>query len=58
MHSLWQQAIKQVVGDDALNLEELAKKRRRDDAESMGLGDFFFDPGDDLNPDKETPEES
>ncbi len=49
--SLWKQAVGQVLGEDSLELEKLAKKRRADDEGSMGLGDFFFEPGDDLNPD-------
>jgi DNA polymerase III delta prime subunit len=52
MKSHWEQAIRQVLGEDALELDELARKKRRHDAESLGLGDFFFEPGDDLNPDK------
>ncbi|MBU0754266.1 MAG: ATPase, partial [Planctomycetes bacterium] len=51
MNDLWEQAVRQVLGEEALQLEDLAKKRHREDVESMGLGDFFFDPGDDLNPD-------
>ena len=48
----WEQAIRQVLGKDALELDELAKKQRLEDAQSMGLGEFFFEPGDDLNPDE------
>jgi hypothetical protein len=53
LKTLWEQSIRQILGEDALELEELAKKRSRQDLESMGLGDFFFEPGDDLNPDKD-----
>jgi len=48
----WEQAIRQVLGAEALELEDLAKRRHREGDASMGLGDFFFDPRDDLNPDK------
>lgn len=53
LKTVWEQAIKQVLGEDALELEELAKKMRRDEPPPMGLGDFFFEPGDDLNPDED-----
>ena len=51
--TLWEQSVRQVLGDDALELEEKARKMHRDDIPPMGLGDFFFEPGDDLNPDQE-----
>lgn len=53
LKTMWEQAVQQVLGGEALELDELAKKQRSDDAQSMGLGDFFFDPGDELNPDAE-----
>jgi len=54
LKNLWEQAIRQVLGEEALKLEELARKRRRTEGESMGLGNFFFDSGDELNPDQES----
>jgi len=56
LDSRWEQAIKQVLSEDALKLEEMADKRKRDESPPVGLGDFFFDPGDDLNPDEEPDE--
>ena len=53
LKTMWEQAVQQVLGGEALELDELAKKQRSDEAQSMGLGDFFFDPGDELNPDAE-----
>lgn len=53
LRALWEQAVSQVLGRDALDLEDLAEKRRRSEPPPLGLGDFFFEPGDDLNPDKE-----
>jgi hypothetical protein len=43
-----------VLGDEALELETLAARRRRAGMETspLGLGDFFFDPGDSLHPDR------
>lgn len=52
LQELWEQAVKQVLGEDALELEELAKKWRHEDQGTMGLGEFFFEHGDDLNPDE------
>lgn len=53
LKTMWEQAVQQVLGGEALELDELAKKQRSDEAQNMGLGDFFFDPGDELNPDAE-----
>jgi hypothetical protein len=53
LKAMWEQAVQQVLGSEALELDELAKKQRQEEAQSMGLGDFFFDPGDELNPDAE-----
>jgi len=44
-----------VLGEEAMELETLAAKRRRSagaDQMPMGLGDFFFDAGDSLHPDR------
>lgn len=52
----WREALELCLGDDALNLESLAEKKRRSlgkDALPLGLGDFFFDPDDPLHPDIE-----
>jgi len=52
---VWREAVLRVLGDEALELETLAAKRRRTQGQSrapMGLGDFFFDPEDPLHPDR------
>ena len=51
----WREAVLCVLGDEAMELETLAAKRRRTaggEQMPMGLGDFFFDPGDSLHPDR------
>lgn len=52
--ALFRQAIRQILGEEALDLEAIAEKRRRDglDLPNMQLGDFFFDEDNPLNPDK------
>lgn len=58
--TVWQQALQQCLGDDALDLESLAERRRRSlggDAVPLGLGDFFFSPDDPLHPDREEDED-
>lgn len=50
----WQEALARCLGDDALDLKALANRRKRSlggNSVPMGLGDFFFDPGDPLHPD-------
>ncbi len=53
----WQEhfnkAVVQIFGEEALNLEELAKKQQqnRDMYPDMQMGDFFFDEDDPVNPD-------
>ena len=50
----WQEALVHCLGDEALDLKSLADSRNQTlggDAVPMGLGDFFFDPGDPLHPD-------
>jgi hypothetical protein len=50
----WREALMCVLGEEAADLESLARSRRRAlGAESlpMGLGDLFFDPDDPLHPD-------
>jgi len=50
----FEQAVVQILGREALDLETLAAKRKAmfGDLPEMNLGDFFFDADDDLNPDK------
>jgi MoxR-like ATPase len=50
----WREALEQCLGDDALDLEALAERKRRTlggDAVPLGLGDFFFSADDPLHPD-------
>jgi hypothetical protein len=52
----WREALEKCLGEDALDLESLAERRRRTLGGSnvpLGLGDFFFDPDDPLHPDRE-----
>ncbi len=52
----WREALEKCLGEDALDLEDLAEKRRRTlggDAVPLGLADFFFDPDDPLHPDRD-----
>jgi MoxR-like ATPase len=54
----WKEAVLRVLGEEALELETLAEKRKRaqgGERTPLGLGDFFFDPDDPLHPDR--PEE-
>jgi MoxR-like ATPase len=56
----WKEAVLRVLGEEALELETLAEKRRRSQGEErtpLGLGDFFFDPDDPLHPDRPEPED-
>ena len=51
----WREAVLRVLGEEALELETLAEKRRRTQGTQgapLGLGDFFFDPEDPLHPDR------
>jgi MoxR-like ATPase len=50
----WREALQLCLGDEALNLDGLAERKRRSmsgDVMPLGLGDFFFDPDDPLHPD-------
>lgn len=50
----WREALERCLGEDAINLEELAERKRGSlgaNALPLGLGDFFFDPDDPLHPD-------
>lgn len=52
----WREALEKCLGEDALDLDNLAEKRRRTlggDALPLGLADFFFDPNDPLHPDRD-----
>lgn len=52
----WQDSLLKCLGDDAMDLSNLAKKRGQTlggNVMPMGLGDFFFDPNDPLHPDLE-----
>ena len=51
---VWRDALQRCLGDDALDLSTLADRRSQSlggDMVPMGLGDFFFQPGDPLHPD-------
>lgn len=50
----WREALFRVLGDEALDLDALARRKRRalgSQHASYGLGDLFFDPDDPLHPD-------
>lgn len=52
----WREALERCLGDEALDLDATAERKRRTlggDAVPLGLADFFFDPDDPLNPDRE-----
>jgi MoxR-like ATPase len=52
---IWQESIKKVLGDDALNLDEMAEKKNRALGGiqlPQGLGDFFFDEDSPIHPDR------
>ncbi len=50
---LFDDALRQILGDEALDLEQQAIKRRQsgENLPSMQLGDFFFPDDEELNPD-------
>lgn len=51
----WREALVKVLGDEALDLEGLARRRQRalgDQALPQGLGDFFFHGDDPLHPER------
>jgi MoxR-like ATPase len=57
---VWREAIERCLGDEALDLQNLAQRRSRSlggDAVPLGLGDFFFDPEDPLHPDQDEEED-
>lgn len=50
----WREALAGCLGPDALDLQSLAERKQQSlggDAVPMGLGDFFFEPGNPLHPD-------
>ncbi|MFM7845460.1 MAG: hypothetical protein ACKPEY_14665, partial [Planctomycetota bacterium] len=52
----WREALMACLGDDVLDLQALADRRRRtlgSDTVPLGLGDFFFDSDDPLHPDRQ-----
>jgi len=52
----WHEALLCVLGEDAADLEDLGRRKRRamgGQHAPMGLGDLFFEPGDPLHPDAE-----
>jgi len=56
----WREALGCVLGEEATDLESLARRKRRalgGQSAPMGLGDLFFSPGDPLHPDAHNPEE-
>ena len=53
---IWQEAISKVLGEEALDLDELATRNQRALGEErlpMGLGDFFFNDDSPLHPDSD-----
>ena len=56
---VWREALENCLGDEALDLDTLAERKRRTlggDAVPLGLGDFFFSPEDPLHPDQDDEE--
>lgn len=52
----WKEAVEKVLGEDALDLESMAKNKRRSLGQEklpMGLGDFFFSDESPLHPDSD-----
>ncbi len=49
----WRESLEKCLGEDAVNLDALAKRKKAEGQGGMplGLGDFFFDPDDPLHPD-------
>ena len=53
--TIWKESIQKVLGDDALDLDEMAEKKNRALGQSQlpqGLGDFFFDEDSPIHPDR------
>jgi MoxR-like ATPase len=56
----WREALLCVLGEEAADLEEMSRRKRRalgSEHAPMGLGDLFFDPDDPLHPDADEEEE-
>ena len=56
----WREALEMCLGEDAMDLEAMAQRRRRTlggDAVPLGLADLFFDADDPLHPDRDDDEE-
>ena len=56
----WQEALTQCLGDDAVDLDNLAKRKKQSlggEFTPMGLGDFFHDQDDPLRPEEDEDEE-
>lgn len=56
----WQEALQKCLGEDAVDLENLARRQRQSlggDAVPLGLADLFFDSDDPMHPDREEDEE-
>ena len=53
--TLFKKAVAQILGDEALDLEKLAARRKLsgESLPSMNLGDYFFGNDPDLNPDSD-----
>ena len=54
---IWKEAVEKILGEDALNLENMAEKKRRalgSENLPMGLGDFFFEDDSPLHPDRDS----
>ena len=52
---VWKEAVQKVLGEDSLDLDNIAEKKNRALGESQlphGLGDFFFDEDSPLHPGK------
>ena len=53
--TIWKESIQKVLGDDALDLDEMAEKKNRAIGQTQlpqGLGDFFFDEDSPIHPDR------
>lgn len=53
--AIWREALERCLGSEALDLEELGRRKRRTLGGSgvpMGMGDFFFSNSDPLHPDQ------
>jgi MoxR-like ATPase len=53
--TIWKESIQKVLGDDALDLDEMAEKNNRALGQTQlpqGLGDFFFDEDSPIHPDR------